>query len=129
MFKARNAERGGTWRGCSLLPRWKENGNKKMLRGLLRHSKIRIFCTATLHINIRVWCYGHIFNYKIVKKYVLIYFSWKGLPAPLPPPPPWIRHCDGCHMWGRKFSLFPEHLISLYLGEFMILPIRYIYIT
>ena len=23
---------------------------------------------------------------------------------------------DGCHMWGRKCSLFPEHLISLPLG-------------
>ena len=24
---------------------------------------------------------------------------------------------DGCHVWGRKFSLFPEHLISLPLGS------------
>ena len=23
---------------------------------------------------------------------------------------------DGCHMWGRKCSLFPEHMISLPLG-------------
>ena len=51
---------------------------------------------------------------------------------------------DGCHMWGRKCSLFPEHLISLPLGvhdftpfgsswfhslwEFMISPIHYMYI-
>ena len=30
----------------------------------------------------------------------------------------WLIHLffvnrDGCHMWGRKCSLFPEHLISL----------------
>ena len=31
---------------------------------------------------------------------------------------------DGYHMWGRKCSLFPEHLISLYLGSS---PIHYIY--
>ena len=31
---------------------------------------------------------------------------------------------DGCHMWDRKCSLFPEHLISLTL-EFMISPIHY----
>ena len=24
---------------------------------------------------------------------------------------------DGCHMWGRKCSLFPEHLVSLPLGR------------
>ena len=34
---------------------------------------------------------------------------------------------DGCHMWGRKCSLFPEHLISLPLGRFMISPNHYIY--
>ena len=33
---------------------------------------------------------------------------------------------DGCHMWGRKCSLFPEHIISLPFGEFMISPIHYI---
>ena len=32
---------------------------------------------------------------------------------------------DGCHMWGRKCSLFPEHLISAPFGEFMILPFHY----
>ena len=28
----------------------------------------------------------------------------------------WI-HRDGCHMWGRKCSLFPEHLVALPLGS------------
>ena len=32
---------------------------------------------------------------------------------------------DGCHMWGRKCSLLPEHLISLPSGEFIISPIHY----
>ena len=35
---------------------------------------------------------------------------------------------DGCHMWGWKYSLLPEHLISLPFGEFMISPIHYTYI-
>ena len=26
-------------------------------------------------------------------------------------------NCDGCHMWDRKCSLFPEHLISHPLGS------------
>ena len=29
---------------------------------------------------------------------------------------------EGCHMWGRKFSLFPEHLISLPLGSSWFYP-------
>ena len=28
----------------------------------------------------------------------------------------WVNR-DGCHMWGRKCSLFPEHLISLPVGN------------
>ena len=28
----------------------------------------------------------------------------------------WVNR-DGCHMWGRKCSLFPEHLISLHFGS------------
>ena len=35
---------------------------------------------------------------------------------------------DGCHMCGRKCSVFLEHLISLPFGEFMISPIHHIYI-
>ena len=38
---------------------------------------------------------------------------------------------DGCHMWGRKCSLFPEHLISLRLGRSWFHPfiIYTLYIT
>ena len=35
---------------------------------------------------------------------------------------------DGCHMWGRKCSLFQEHTISLPLGSSMISPIHHTYI-
>ena len=34
---------------------------------------------------------------------------------------------DGCHMWGRKCSLFPEHLISLPLGSSWFHPFVIIY--
>ena len=34
-----------------------------------------------------------------------------------------VNH-DGCHMWGRKCSLFPEHLISLHLGSSWFHPFR-----
>ena len=30
--------------------------------------------------------------------------------------------CDGCHMWGRKCSLFPEHMIPLLLGSSCFYP-------
>ena len=29
---------------------------------------------------------------------------------------------DGCHMWGRKFSLYPEHLIAFLLGSSWFYP-------
>ena len=35
-------------------------------------------------------------------------------------------NCDGCHMWGRKCSLFPEHSFTVF-GEFMISSFHYVY--
>ena len=38
----------------------------------------------------------------------------------------WVNR-DGCHMFDRKCSLFPQRLIFTASGELMILLIRYTY--
>ena len=64
-----------------------------------------------LFTNMRLMC-----TYMLMVCLPLLTYDW--LPVKV--------NCDGCHMWERKYSLFPEHMIVTPFGEFMISPILYL---